>query len=70
MIEALAKLGVDYVQGYIVATPQSPDAILTAQSAASFITDPALLRFVASRRVGGAAWAVGEDDDLPPSGLH
>ncbi|AMP00456.1 diguanylate cyclase domain protein [Collimonas arenae] len=70
MIEALAKLGVDYVQGYIVAMPQSPDAILTAQSAASFITDPALLRFVADRRIGGPVWAAGEDDDFPSSGLH
>ncbi|WP_442783535.1 putative bifunctional diguanylate cyclase/phosphodiesterase [Collimonas fungivorans] len=69
MIEALAKLGVDYVQGYIVAKPQSPQAILEASSAASFITDPALARFVASRRVDGRPW-VGAGDDLPPAGLH
>ncbi len=69
MIEALAKLGVDYVQGYVVATPQSPQAILAAQSAASFITDPALMHFVSSRRIDGQSWA-GEDDDLPPTGLH
>ncbi|AIY42001.1 diguanylate cyclase/phosphodiesterase (GGDEF & EAL domains) with PAS/PAC sensor [Collimonas arenae] len=49
MIEALAKLGVDYVQGFIVAKPQSPDAILSARSAASFITDPDVARFVAER---------------------
>ena len=52
MIEALAKLGVDYVQGFIVAKPQSPDAILQASSAASFITDPDMARFVAERRKG------------------
>lgn len=54
MIEALAKLGVDYVQGFIVAKPQSPDAILLAHSAASFITDPDVARFVAGRRDGGS----------------
>ncbi|SFA69386.1 diguanylate cyclase (GGDEF) domain-containing protein [Collimonas sp. OK607] len=69
MIEALAKLGVDYVQGYVVAKPQSPQAILAASSAASFITDPALARFVSSRRIDGQSW--GESDaDLPATGLH
>ncbi|MFC5474194.1 putative bifunctional diguanylate cyclase/phosphodiesterase [Paraherbaspirillum soli] len=69
VIEALAKLGVDYVQGYIIAKPQSPDAILAAHSAASFITDEALLRFVRDRRAGGKAWAL-EYDEIPPSELH
>ncbi|AMP04727.1 diguanylate cyclase domain protein [Collimonas pratensis] len=59
MIEALAKLGVDYVQGFIVAKPQSPDAILQASSAASFITDPDVARFVAARRKGGVESADG-----------
>jgi diguanylate cyclase (GGDEF)-like protein len=69
MIEALAKLGVDYVQGYVVAKPQSPQAILAASSAASFITDPALARFVSSRRIDGQSW--GENgDDVPAAGLH
>lgn len=66
MIEALANLGVDYVQGYVVAKPQSPEAILSAHSAASFITDPALIRFVSDRRVNDAAWVEGVDDLLPP----
>ncbi|PFH04411.1 diguanylate cyclase (GGDEF)-like protein [Collimonas sp. PA-H2] len=63
MIEALAKLGVDYVQGFIVAKPQSPDAILLARSAASFIVDPDVARFVAERRKGaverveGSKWS-------------
>ncbi len=54
--EVLAKFGVDYVQGYIVAMPQASDAILVAHSAASFITDPGLLRFLASRGVGWEIW--------------
>jgi len=70
MIEALAKLGVDYVQGYVVARPQSPQAILAAQSAASFITDPGLLRFVSDRRIDGQSWPDGRDNELPPLDLH
>ena len=50
VIEVLATLGVDYVQGFVVATPQSPNAILSAHSAASFITDEAMVRFVRDRR--------------------
>ena len=49
VIEALSKLGVDYVQGYVVARPQSPERILLAHSAASFIEDPALLKFIQDR---------------------
>ncbi|GAB3628785.1 diguanylate cyclase [Pandoraea terrae] len=41
-LEALSELGVDYVQGYLIARPQSPEAILTADSAVSFIRDPDL----------------------------
>jgi diguanylate cyclase (GGDEF)-like protein len=70
MIEALAKLGVDYVQGYVVARPQSPQAILAAESAASFITDPGLLRFVSGRRIDGLSWPDGRDNELPPADLH
>ncbi|MEO6919659.1 MAG: EAL domain-containing protein [Collimonas sp.] len=66
MIEALAKFGVDYVQGFIVAKPQSPDAILLARSAASFITDPDVARFVAERRNGGNP----ESEGRLPSNLH
>ena len=49
-IEALAAMNVDYVQGYIVAKPQTPEALLMATSAASFVTDPDLLAFIDSRR--------------------
>jgi hypothetical protein len=33
------------VQGYIVARPQSPEMLLTAESSASFIRDEQLVRF-------------------------
>ncbi|MCB2008604.1 MAG: EAL domain-containing protein, partial [Rhodoferax sp.] len=44
-VQTLAEIGVNYVQGYIVARPQTADLLLTAQSSASFIQDEELLRF-------------------------
>jgi len=45
-IEALHAAGIDYVQGYAIARPLAPERILGAESAASFIEDPAVARFV------------------------
>ena len=67
-LEALAALGVDYVQGWVVARPQSPAAILAASSAAHFITDARLLNYV--RQARWAADLQGEIALLPPSDLH
>ena len=36
-IEVLAEVGVDYVQGFIIAWPRLPGSILGAKSSASFI---------------------------------
>jgi EAL domain-containing protein (putative c-di-GMP-specific phosphodiesterase class I) len=44
-VQTLAEIGVNYVQGYIVARPQQPSMLLTAESSASFIQDEQLLRF-------------------------
>ncbi len=44
-VQTLAEIGVDYVQGYIVARPQDPAALLGAESSASFIRDEHLLQF-------------------------
>ena len=44
-VQTLAEIGVNYVQGYIVARPQTPEVLLTAESSASFIQDEELLRF-------------------------
>jgi diguanylate cyclase (GGDEF)-like protein len=38
-LATLHAMGVDYVQGYVIARPQSTDKLLTAQHSASFITD-------------------------------
>lgn len=45
-VEALAEVGVDYVQGYAIARPQDPGRILLAESSASFIEDQAVAMFV------------------------
>jgi len=47
-VQTLAEIGVDYVQGFVVARPQAPELILAAQSSASFITDETLMEFVES----------------------
>ena len=44
-VQTLTEIGVDYVQGYIVARPQSPEVLLTAESSASFIRDEQLISF-------------------------
>lgn len=45
-VQALAEIGVDYVQGYAVARPMAPEKILEVSSAASFIQNVELLHFV------------------------
>lgn len=45
-LEALAEMGVDYVQGYVVSHPLTPERILLAGSAADCIEDQATVRFI------------------------
>ena len=45
-VQTLAEIGVDYVQGFVVARPMAPEKLLEAKSAASFIKDEVLLRFI------------------------
>ena len=45
-VQTLVDIGVDYVQGYVVARPQMPAMMLTAASSASFIEDPELAMYV------------------------
>ena len=45
-VETLTEIGVDYVQGFVVARPQAPDKLLAAASSASFIQDKELASFV------------------------
>lgn len=45
-VQTLTEIGVDYVQGFVVARPQHPDKLLVAESSASFIQDKELAQFV------------------------
>lgn len=67
-VQALADIGVDYVQGYVIARPQSPEVLLQAASAASFITDERLAEFVRDVTSKEAAFAL--DFDGPPNYYH
>jgi diguanylate cyclase (GGDEF)-like protein len=64
-LEALHAAGIDYAQGYAIAKPLAPERILAAQSAAAFIEDAAVARFVGEslrppheRRARGADYLV------------
>ncbi len=45
-VQTLVEIGVDYVQGYAIARPQTPSAILAAKSGASFVKNPELARYL------------------------
>lgn len=45
-LRALNELGVDYVQGFAIAKPQEASDILAASSAASFVTNAELTRYL------------------------
>lgn len=61
-VQTLAEIGVDYVQGFAVAKSQSPDKLLMATSAASFIQDADLAKFVLALGAGA--------DDQQQAELH
>ena len=66
-LETLLEIGVDYVQGYAIAKPMAPSAILACRSAADFIQDASIVNFVRSHvDVGGQPelW-----DALPPENV-
>jgi EAL domain-containing protein (putative c-di-GMP-specific phosphodiesterase class I) len=52
-VEALAQVGVDYVQGFAIARPLLPSKILIAESSASYIEDIALAQYVRDSLGGG-----------------
>ena len=54
-VEALAEVGVDYVQGFVVAKPQLPNKILAARSSASFIEDERVALYVRNYLARGQA---------------
>lgn len=56
-VQTLTEIGVDYVQGFVVARPQHPDRLLAAESSASFIQDKALAQYV---------YLIGKTDPMLP----
>ncbi|MCX7168801.1 MAG: EAL domain-containing protein, partial [Proteobacteria bacterium] len=65
-LEALAEMGVDYVQGYVVSRPLMPERILLSSSSADCIEDEATAKFVGDSLASIMAMA-----DLPePDRLH
>lgn len=45
-VQTLAEIGVDYVQGFVVARPMAPELLIEGKSAASFIQDKDLIKFI------------------------
>lgn len=64
-VAVLKEVGVDYVQGYAVARPMSPERILSADSCAALIEDPQVARLVWD----GIGKLSTSDDGETPSGL-
>src|ERR1035437_1683315 len=70
-VEALAEVGVDYVQGYVVARPQLPDRILGSKSSARFIEDEKVALYVRNYLAKGQAVELWEQlRELRPKGLN
>ena len=70
-VEALAEVGVDYVQGYAIARPQLPVKILGAKSSASFIEDEKVAVYVRTHLAKGQAVELWEQlRELRPKGQN
>jgi diguanylate cyclase (GGDEF)-like protein len=70
-VEALAEVGVDYVQGFVIARPQLPHDILTARSSASFIEDERVALYVRNYLARGQAVELWEQlRELKPKGSN
>ncbi len=70
-VQTLHDIGVDYVQGYVVARPLAPEQLVTAISSASFIQDEQLLQMVSTfGKVEGAVLQVDLFEAPPPRKPH
>ena len=70
-VETLVECGINHIQGYVVARPQSPELILAATSSGSFIQDEGLRQYVRSLTAEAQAAPVW-DGAVPvkPTDLH
>ncbi len=70
-VEALAEVGVDYVQGYAIARPKLPEEILGARSSASFIEDEKTALYVRNYLAKGQPVELWDQlRELRPKGLN
>ena len=70
-VEALAEIGADYVQGFVIARPQLPSKILAAKSSASFIEDEKVALYVRNHLAKGQAVELWEQlRELRPKGRN
>ena len=70
-VQTLIEVGIDFIQGYAVARPQSPEQILAAQSAGGFIQDERLRQYVHSLSNNVVAAPLWEEHiPVKPGDLH
>jgi len=70
-VESLARVGIDYVQGYAIARPQNPAKILRAESSAGFIEDEDVALYVRETLAPGRSLELWDAlDGVSPAGLH
>jgi len=73
-VETLVEIGVDYVQGFVVARPQPPQRLLEVVSAASFIQDEKLQQLIQLIEQPGDPLGrvdlILEDTDVPTRKVH
>jgi EAL domain-containing protein (putative c-di-GMP-specific phosphodiesterase class I) len=63
-VETLAEIGVDYVQGYAIAKPMSPERLLQHRSCAEFLSGDEM------RQLGRRLETLGRTPDLVVGGLQ
>ena len=70
-VETLVEAGIDFIQGYAVARPLSPELILAGHSSGGFIQDEALRQYVRGLPVGGQTASLWENvAAVKPTDLH
>ncbi|MBU3738704.1 MAG: EAL domain-containing protein [Rhodoferax sp.] len=70
-VQTLTEIGVDYVQGFVVARSQHPDRLLEASSSASFVKDEDLAQMLAQvGRTDGVVKQVDLFADVGAGKLH
>lgn len=69
-VKTLAEIGVDYVQGYVIARSQPPAKILEAASAASFIADAQMLALMHELDLLGNEMDDGFDNVISLKDMH